>query len=255
MKGCIVLLLIICGLPSGVSVMAQFPEPPSHKFLTPYSSFIYKIEDGNCWEYHYNIKDGRVIQQENFCNGNLTYRVEFDHDALGNVIREIATFDVNEGEIRDTIHIKHTYHDGLLTQKEIDYGIVEQYSEFNKLGKPGLVKVVDEDDISVFRKKIEYDLSGNTLLTVTASSYSNLEGKAIHQKATIHYTYNERNDVVEIHREFEPEQKFPIAMTGGPFLYEYEHFRYVYNEDGLWIEKFKTIQGKESLVATRNFIK
>ena len=42
-------------------------------------------------------------------------------------------------------------------------------------------------------------------------------------------------------------------MTGGPPKYEFEYFRYNYNENGLWTKKFKTVNGKEYLVAKRKY--
>ena len=40
----------------------------------------------------------------------------------------------------------------------------------------------------------------------------------VNKNATTNYKHDDRNNVIEIHREFEPKQKFPIIMIGGPDL-------------------------------------
>ena len=65
------------------------------------------------------------------------------------------------------------------------------------------------------------------------------------QEETTRYRYDKYNNVVRLHRSNDQEWKYPITVTGGPAQYEYETFRYVYNRDGLWNKKFKTVDGKE----------
>ena len=103
------------------------------------------------------------------------------------------------------------------------------------------------------KELIEYDKKGNVIKSIEFSIYEDLNGKTINKKAITNYKYDDRNNVIEIHREYEPKKEFPISITGGPFLYEYEYFRYKYNINGLWTKKYKTVNGKEYLVAKRKY--
>ena len=80
-----------------------------------------------------------------------------------------------------------------------------------------------------------------------------MNGKTVNEKATTYYKYDDRNNVIEIHREYLPKQEFPIIMIGGPAKYEFEYFRYKYNKNGLWSKKYKTVNGMEYVVAKRKY--
>ncbi|MGB5419563.1 hypothetical protein, partial [Algibacter sp.] len=104
-----------------------------------------------------------------------------------------------------------------------------------------------------YKELIEYNIKGNIIKTIEFSIYEDLKGKTIHEKATTHFKYDKWNNVIEIHREFEPKQEFPIIIIGGPAKYEFEYFRYKYNKNGLWTKKYKTVDAKEILVAKRKY--
>ena len=47
--------------------------------------------------------------------------------------------------------------------------------------------------------------------------------------------------------------QYPIIMIGGRAKYENEKFRYVYNKDNLWIEKYWIVENTEYLIEKRKF--
>jgi len=163
------------------------------------------------------------------------------------------TYDINKGQINDISTLKLKYDDALLVRKTFDFGMTERYSDFNELGKPKLIERIEESDIKAwpYKELMEYDKKGNIIKTTEFSTYEDLNGKNVNEKATTNYTYDERNNVIEIHREYEPKQEFTITITGGTFLYEYEYFRYKYNKNGLWHKKYTNVEGKEYLIAKR----
>jgi len=212
------------------------------------------IEMGK-WSAKFYLTNGLVSARESYWKKELRSRTEYKYDRFGNVEREINTYDINEGQINNISNLKLEYDDSLLIRKEFDFGITEKYSDFNELGKPKLIERIEESDFKMwpYKELIEYDDKGNVIKSTELSVKEDLNGKTINEKATTNYKYDDRNNVIEIHREYEPKQEFPIPITGGPFLYEYEYFRYKYNKNGLWTKKYKTVNGKEYLVAIRKY--
>ena len=231
----------------------QYPELPPKKLLKKYTSYTHKFEPKSCWKYKYELKNGLVVKQENYCRNKLTFRVLFEYDKFDNVHRETEKYNANDGEVDKVSEIKLNYEDGLLVRKELDYGITEKYSDFNEFGKPKLIERTDEHNIWPYKETFEYDENGNVIKSTVYSTYTDLDDNIINEKATTHFKYDEWNNVIEIHREFDPVQEFPIIMIGGPAKYEFEYFRYKYNDNGLWTKKYKTVNGNEYLIAKRKF--
>ena len=221
----------------------------NHKFY-----FEKNIEMGK-WSATYYLLDGLVFIKENYCKNELRSRTEFKYDRFRNVERKIVTYDINKRQIKDTFNLKLEYNGSLLVRKEFDFGMIENYSDFNELGKPKLIERIEESDIKLWPYKtlISYDKNGNIMKSIEFSVNEGSTGKTSNEKAITYFKYDNWNNVVEIHRKYEPKQKFPIPITGGPLLYEYEYFRYKYNNNGLWTKKYKTVDGKEYLIAKRKY--
>ncbi|GAL73415.1 hypothetical protein [Jejuia pallidilutea] len=207
------------------------------------------------WNTKFYLSNGLISVRENYWKNKLRSRTEFEYDRFGNVVREINTYNINDGNVNSIDTIKLEYKDSLLIGRVFSYGY-EKYSDFTELGKPKLIEKKDEVLLKAFSKeKIEYDEKGNIIKSTEFTDYkdSPVSPKPENEKCIITYKYDDRNNVVEIHREYEPKQEFPIPITGGPFLYEYEYFRYKYNKNGLWTKKYKTVNGKEYLIAKRKY--
>ncbi|WP_299611328.1 hypothetical protein [uncultured Aquimarina sp.] len=233
----------------------SFAQKSESELLENYDFYVEKNIEMGKWSTKYYLTNGLVSVQENYWKNELRSRKEFKYDKYGNVERETNTFDINEGQINDISNLKLEYDATLLVRKEFDFGMTEKYSDFNKLGKPKLIERMEEPDIKAwpYKELIEYDKNGNVIQSIEFGIYEDLNGKIINEKATTNYKYDDRNNLIEIHREYEPKREFPIPITGGPFLYEYEYFRYKYNKNGLWTKKYKTVNGKEYLVAKRKY--
>ena len=223
--------------------------------LKGYDYYVEKnLEMGKWWNKYY-LKKGIAVIEENYWKKELRHRTAFEFDNQNNVKQEIETYNINDGKVNNILNIKLKYEDSLLIRKEFDFGMTEKYSDFNEFGKPKLIERFEESEFKAFpfKEVLEYDKNGNVTKSTEYSIYEDLNGKVVNEKATTSYKYDKWNNVIEIHREFEPRQKFPIIMTGGPAKYEFEYFRYKYNKKGLWTEKFKTVNGKEFLVAKRKY--
>ncbi|PRX56645.1 hypothetical protein [Flagellimonas meridianipacifica] len=233
--------------------LGQYPEQPPKELLKKYRFYTHKFEPKSCWKYKYELKNGLVVKQQNYCRNKLTYLALFEYDKFDNVYREIEKYNADDGNVNKVSEIKLDYEDGLLIRKELDYGITEKYSDFTEFGEPKLIEREDEHNIWPYKETFEYDENGNVIKSTVYSTYNDLDDKIINEKATTSYKYDNWNNVVEIHREFEPEQEFPIIMIGGPAKYEFEYFRYKYNDSGLWTKKYKTVNEKEYLIAKRKY--
>jgi len=247
----ILLIIFILGI-SNFSVGQNSNE----ELLKEYNFYIEKNIEMGKWSKKIYLKNGLPVIEESYWKKELRHRTEFEYDEHRNIKKETETFEINEGKVNNVSDIKLKYENDLLTHREYNYGRpIEKYSDFNKLGKPKLIERIEESDFKAwpYKELIEYDKKGNIIKSTESSIYQDLNEKTINEKSTTHYKYDVRNNVIEIHREYEPKQEFPIIMTGGPSLYEFEYYRYKYNKNGLWTKKYKTVNGKEYLVAKRKY--
>ncbi|OYU78856.1 MAG: hypothetical protein CFE23_16655 [Flavobacterium sp. BFFFF1] len=149
---------------------------------------------------------------------------------------------------------------GQILQKKIYYEnklrtllkYTEEQSRAEMRGKSDLPELVERnspfDSICGFRIEYKYDTAGNVIFEKT---YSKIDKQILIE--TNSYKYDSHNNVIEINRTADPKQEYPIIMTGGQALYENEKFRYVYNNDGLWIKQYWIVDGKETLITKRVF--
>lgn len=230
----------------------QYPDQPNKILLKEYSSYVHKFELKSCWKYKFKIENGLVVQQENYCNNELRMRTKFEYDDFDNVIIEIYEYDFNDGKTSDTLFFHLTYEKSRLVEEKYGFSHIK-YSNFTHLGKPKLVEYFSEINIGPYKEILDYDESGNVIKKIEFKTYTDLNDNTINEKATTYFKYDKWNNVVEIHREFEPKQDFPIIMIGGPSKYEFEYFRYQYNKNGLWTKLYKTVNGEEFLIATREY--
>jgi len=231
----------------------SFAQKSEAELLKDYDFYLEKNIEMGKWSTKYFLSNGLVTTQENYWNNELRSRTEFEYDKYHNVKQETETYNINDGKVNNVSHIKLKYNDTLLVRKKFDFGMTEKYSDFNKFGKPKMIERIDEHNAWPHKEIFEYDKKGNIAKSIVFNIYTDLNNETIKEKAITYFKYDKWNNVIEIHREFEPKQEFPIIMTGGPAKYEFEYFRYKYNKNGLWTKKYKTVDGKEILVAKRKY--
>ncbi len=233
----------------------SFAQKSESELLKNYEFYVEKNVEMGKWSTKFYLINGLVSVRENYWKNELRNRTEFEYDRFGNAERETNTFDINEGQINDISNLKLEYKDSLLVRKKFDFGMTEKYSDFNELGKPKLIERIEESDFKAwpYKELIEYDEKGNVIKSTEFNTKEDLNGKTVNEKAITNYKYDYRNNVIEIQREYEPKQEFPIIIIGGPSLYEFEFYRYNYNKNGLWTKKYKTVNGMEYLVAKRKY--
>ncbi len=242
------LLFFIFTFSTSCFTIAQKKES---ELLKNYDFYVEKNIEMGKWKTKYHLSDGLVSIQEKYWKNELRSRTEYKYDEFENLKRETETYNINDGKVNNVSRIKLKYNGNLLISRVFDYGMTEKYADFNIHGKPQVIERIDENNIWPYKETFEYDENGNIIKSIVFSSY--FYGDTANEKATTYFKYDGRNNVVEIRREFEPKQEFPILMVGGPHKYELESFRYIYNDLGLWTKKFKTINGKEYLVAKRKY--
>lgn len=235
----------------------SFAQKSEKGLLKNYDFYVEQNVEMGKWSTKYYLLNGLISVQENYWKNELRSRTEYKYDQLGNVEREINTYDINKGKVNNVNQIKLEYNDSLLIGRIFSYGY-EKFTDFAELGKPKLIEKKDQVLLKTYSKeKIEYDEKGNIIKSTEFIDYkdSSVSPKLKNEKSTTYYKYDDRNNIIEIYREYEPKQEFPIIIIGKPSLYEYEYFRYKYNKDGLWIKKYKTVNGKEYLITKRKYKK
>lgn len=223
--------------------------------LKKYKFYVEENIEIGKWKTKYYLKEGLVIAKESYWKNKLRRRVEYRYDDHQNITQERETFNINKGKVNKVSEIKLEYENGKLVKREFDYGVIEKYSDLNELGKPKLTERFSKGPLSpmTYKEIIEYDPKGNIVKSIKYSIYKDFSGTASEEIAITSFKYDKQNNIVEIHHQFEPRQKFPIPITGGPSLYEFEYYRYKYNKEGLWIRKYKTVDGKEHLIKKREY--
>lgn len=233
----------------------SFAQKSENELLKNYEFYVKENLEMGKWSTKYYLLNGLISVQENYWKNELRSRTEYEYDRFENVEREINAYDINKGKANNVNQIKLEYKDSLLIGRVFSYGY-EKYSDFTELGKPKLIEKKDQVLLKAYSKeKIEYDEKGNIIKSTEFIDYKDctVSPKPENEKSTIYYKYDSRNNIIEIYREHEPKQEFPIIIIGGPSLYEYEYFRYIYNKDGLWVKKYKTVNGKEYLITKRKY--
>ena len=98
------------------------------------------------------------------------------------------------------------------------------------------------------RTELIYDENGNITSEKIFSKFENQYKIEINN-----YKYDKFNNLIEVIRNSIPKETYPIPVVGGRFHYEIEKYRYVYNKDNLWIEKYWIVEDKEYLIEKRKF--
>ncbi len=251
MKSQLLFMLIL------INFNVSFGQKNESEILKDYEFYIEKNVEMGKWKTKYYLSSGLVNIQETYWKNELRSRTEFKYDRYDNVECEIMTYHINEGKINYVSNLNLEYNDSLLISKGFSFDMTEKYFDFNESGKPKLIERNEQTNLQAFPYKeiIEYDKKDNVTKSTELSISVDLNGKTIKEKKTTYFKYDKWNNIIEIYREYEPEQEFPVIMTGGPAKYKYEYFRYKYNKNGLWIKKLKTVNGKENLVAKRKYKK
>ena len=263
--------LIIFLIP--LTCFGQFEEREALKKYKSYKET--NIEGGRFRQSRTITLSNGLIYQEKICfrykKKHCLYS-KYIHDNNGNVIGNIE-YDKVTKTFKDTILYNPKYDKkGRLIQTRLNC-IILKYANFNEQDQ--IQRIEKEFDstcsglkpnINPYKVEYVYDKNGKIIqmLQHSLTGWKDAKGRVTDEKKekeTTYFSYNTNGNVVSIKREYDPKQEFPIQIYkghvgGGMYeIYEKETFRYVYNKDGLWIKKFKKVNGKESLVAKRSYKK
>ncbi|GAB3716830.1 hypothetical protein [Flavobacterium koreense] len=219
---------------------------------------------GGHWSKKCKIRNGLVYQEENYLEEKLMSIHEKIYDDYGNMIFEISTYNINTGKKIDTL-FKYKYkYDELkrVIEKEYSFGMVEKFSKFDKNSKPKLIERFEKSGETLYFWPIteirDFDENGNLVKEIkTEIAYPDSKSDTIKRLKveTNIYKYDKFGYVIEIKRNNNPEESFPIIIGGGLSLYETENFEYKYDKTGLWEKKYRIIEGKKRMLYKRNFKK
>ena len=244
--------LVLIALIINISIL--FGQNRDADKLKDYVSYIEENYESGGWSKKCTINDkGLIWIEENYLDKKLRSRYEYYYDRYGNRYKEIQTFDPDDGVVNDEYDYKLVVdYNGVIIQRGSG-NFISVYSDFTELEQAQIVEREAEYGAFPYKEVYEYNDKGSILKTVF---YYNTPDSLIKiSKETTQFRYDKNYNVILLYRSNSPEKEFPMVMTGGPFKYEYEKFRYVYNRDGLWKKKFKTVEGKEYLIKKRKYTK
>jgi len=250
MRSWIVIILLT------INYCVLFGQNKDAEKLKKYVSYAEKDYDSWGWTTkHFFNEEGLIVKEENYSGDDkLRSCYEYYYDEYDNQYKEITTYLLSE---KGEVNHEHDYElvvdkKGRVVQKSSgDFMYI--YSDFTELEKPQ--SVVKKFSVGVDKYFYEYDSKGNALKWTYNSRWIDMDDKEHKSTEIIQYRYDELNNVIRLHRSNDKKWEYPMIITGGPSHYEYEKFRYVYNRDGLWKKKFKTVEGKEYLIKKRKYTK
>jgi len=248
MRDYIVITLLI------INFCALFGQNKDADKLKKYVSYTEHNYESGGWSKKCVLNDkGFVRIEENYLNNKLRSCYEYYYDEYDNRYKEIQTFDPNDGFVSEEFDNALMYDsNGNLIQSDSG-DFMKVYSNFTKLGKPRLM--VNKFSVGIDKKIYKYDVNGNVVKYIYHSLWTDMDEKVQKSTESIQYRYDLYNNVIRLYRSNDQKWEYPIIITGGPAHYEHEKFRYVYNRDGLWKKKFKTVEGKEYLIKKRKYTK
>lgn len=245
--------LLIIFLFSSTVFSQSFEKIERNENLKKYNSLeiinFFNNKKKTGWSKKIILKDGQISAISNYNKSTLTYNSEYRYDQNNNLDFEIIKFEINKGKINDTVDYSYTYNEKNQLIEKVD--IVKQYfSNFNDKNLPQTIESEKTaiDSVFGYRKELKYDSKNNI---IEEKKYSK-----IHNQIKIDitfYKYDNFNNVIELNRESEPKEEYPIIMYGERAHYQNEKFRYVYNKDNLWVEKYWIVENKEYLIQKRKF--
>lgn len=209
------------------------------------------VKHKSIWSKIITLKEGKIFNIKTFNRNNLTSSVDYFYDNYDNISFEIIRYEIGEGKTNDTLKYSYIYNKkGQLVKRISPY--LQKFSNFNFKNMPQTIEAdtTKFDSIFGFREELKYDENNNIIEKKTYSKINNTISVSINI-----FKYNDNNDVIEINRSKTPEIEYPAIIIGGRSQYKIEKFRYVYNTDGLWIEKYWIINNKEYLIQKRKFKK
>lgn len=252
-----------------VSIFLQtlcFSQNRDINWFKQYKSYTeYNLECDNCRLYtKFTLSNGCISMVELNSKKRKPFgkkrlrKYKLVYDTLGNITGRIE-YPAKSEKITD-YNTKYN-NDGLVISTDVNC-IITKYSDFNEFGKPKLVtrekskSCTDNLETGPYRTELQYDSIGNIIKE--SHEYINNGLKEIEE---LQLKYDNYNHVIEIQRNYNPPRTFPISVWKGHigggmyYLYELEKFRYIYNNDGLWTEKYKIVDGQKSLIRKRKFKK
>jgi len=216
-----------------------------HKILV--TSFYNKNKKTG-WSKKIILENGKIKSVENFNKSKLTLKTIFNYNN-DELEYQIVTYEINKGITNDTTRYFYKYNEkGQLINKT--FLIEEKFSYFNEQNLPELIENGNTkiDSLTGYKEELIYDEKGNIQQSKTYSKINEIDIIEIND-----YKYDSINNLTEIRRSEIPKQVYPIVIGGGRSHYEIENFRYVYNNDNLWIEKYWIVNNKEYLIEKRKF--
>lgn len=208
---------------------------------------IYGKNPKKSWTKKISLTNGRIMKIENYNKKRLTIQEIYHYNSTNKPDYKIVTFEINVGKTNDTVHYAYIYNDKnqLIESKSSS---VEKYLNFNNQNLPQIIITKSFDSIYWDKTELSYDTIGNVIEEKKCSKFLDTMGIEIKK-----YKYDKFNNVIELTRSSIPEKKYPVHLGGGRSHYENEKFRYVYNQDNLWIEKYWIVENKEYLIEKRKF--
>ena len=244
--------------------------------LKKYNSYILKSYHTNAnWSIKYILKKGFVQEEENYKDGEFRSIQKNTYDKKNNLVYKVLTFKNKFNDQKmDTLNEKFLKYDDKnrlvelrdvikfsVTKLTNDATGLEVYSDFDKNSNSKLISRYNGDYKPIYygysKENREFDNKGNLIKEekIELKYAQKDESSQILKVETIEYQYDKYGNVIELKRNFEPKTELPYTGLDGLTIYETENYEYEYNDKGLWLKKYRIVEGKKKLLEERIFNK
>lgn len=202
-------------------------------------------------KYYFN-ENGQAVKSTNYFKLKKLAEYEYLYDSLGNLTHSIQTYSINDKDRIDTNWTTYTY----VSEKRIiektdwtshHHSWTEEYEDFNELDKPTKTIRYSSSNSDTSTKLVNYNQHGQ----VTKIMYQ--ESDSLRTSEIL--DYNEHGDVkYSLIPSLVGKEDEPLAIwVGGSRHAHEERYKYTYDDQNRWTEKYVMFNDKRVLLETRKY--
>jgi hypothetical protein len=225
--------------------------------LSGVSNLTIKSFNGCCAKKGYRAKyyfneNGQSVKSENYFRMKKLAEHEYLYDSLGHLTHSIQTYSINDKDRIDTNWTMYTYDSEKRIIEKTDWtspqhSWTEEYEDFNELDKPTKTIRYSSSNSDTSIQLVDYNQHGQ----VTKIMYQESDSL----RTTEILDYNEQGDLkYSLVPSIVGKEDEPLAIwVGGSRHAPEERYKYTYDNQDRWIEKYVTFKDKKVLLETRKY--
>ncbi len=208
-------------------------------------------KEGYRAKYYFNEK-GQAVKSTNYFKLKKLAEYEYLYDNLGNLTHSIQTYSINDKDRIDTNWTTYTYDSEKRIIEKTDWtspqhSWTEKYEDFNELNKPTKTIRYSSSNSDTSIQLVNYNQYGQ----VTKIMYQESDSL----RTTEILDYNKHGDLkYSLIPSIVGKEDEPLAIwVGGSRHAPEERYKYSYDDQNRWTERYVIFKDKKVLLETRKY--